>query len=165
MDTELFPMRKKERRKVDGNLNSKNSKKNRRKSDKKEDNPLYSLMESVYISNGIIFTDSLDKVSNKVQEYGYSDVAYDRLLGKEKNYIVQSGTFVIVLDNLDFFEHTEFDNTKLQEMILNLENSKMQLLLYNGAWWVKKEQDFVDIKYKNALEEEYYLDDLKEMVG
>lgn len=163
MEKELFPMiRGKERRIIDGTLNSKSSK-NRRKGDKIEDNTLVKLMEHVYVSHGIIFIDSLERISSKIELDSYSGLVYDKLIGKEKNYIIQKGTFVIILKNLDFFEHGAFDNSKLQEVIANLEKSEMKLLLHNGSWWVRQNQSLNDIKYKNVLEENNYLEDLKEL--
>ena len=163
MEKELFPMKIIERRTVDGDLNSRKSKQNRRKSDRKEDVKLYNLMESVYMSNGIIFTDSFERISEKTEKHDYLDVEYSRLVTQDKNYIIQNGTFVIVLDNLVFFEDASFDNTRLEEIISSANISKMELFVYNGSWWVKKDQAFKDVEYKWVRGENTLLEDLKEI--
>ena len=152
-----------ERRTVDGDLKSRKSNHNRRKSDRKEDVKLYHLMESVYMSNGIIFTDSFERISEKTEKHDYLDVEYSRLVTQDKNYIIQNGTFVIVLDNLVFFEDASFDNTRLEEIISSANISKMELFIYNGSWWVKKDQDFKDVEYKWVRGENILLEDLKEI--
>lgn len=164
MEKELFSMKIKERRTVDGDFNSRKSNKNRRKNDSKEDKKLYSLMESVYMVNGIIFTDSFERISENTKKHDYLDVEYSVLETKEKNYIIQDGTFVIVLDTLEYFKDVSFDNTKLEEIISKVETSKMELFLYNGSWWIKKEQDFKDIQYKRVRDENSLVEDLKEML-
>ena len=163
MEKELFPMKIIERRTVDGDLNSRKSKQNRRKSDRKEDVKLYNLMESVYMSNGIIFTDSFERISEKTEKHDHLDVEYSRLVTQDKNYIIQNGTFVIVLDNLVFFEDASFDNTRLEEIISSANISKMELFVYNGSWWVKKDQAFKDVEYKWVRGENTLLEDLKEI--
>lgn len=163
MKKELFSMKIVERRTVDGDFKSRKFNYNRRKSDKLEDNNLYKLMESVYMLNGVLFTDSFEIISENIQKCDYLDIEYNSLQTDDKNYIVQNGTFVVVLSSLYFFEDSSFDKNDLDDIISNVDSIKVDMFLYNGSWWVNKDQAFVDVEYKRIQEENTILEDLKDM--
>ena len=164
MEKELFSMKIKERRTVDGAFNSRKSNKNRRKSDLEEDHKLHHLMESVYMLKGIIFTDSFKNITENTTKHDYLDIEYSVLETSENNYIVQEGTFVVVLNSIFCCENVSSDNITLEDILPSIEDPKVELFLYNGSWWANQDKHFQDVEYKMIREEKSFMEDLKEIM-